>query len=231
MSPPFVGQSVPRVDGAPRCAARPSTSTTSSSRARSTARPSAATSRAEAPRHHEGSERSTGAASWSSPTRTSRTTRSRSSSMTSRSSRSDEIRHCYEPVALVACEDPCACSTPWRPSTSTSSRSLRCSRSRTSLDCTQVIYGKDNVQKRYLIEHELAQPIEQHPRGCDVVLSGRYRVHHQEQLYIEPQGMVAWWDCGRRARHRLAPVSRTTSTRRSSTPSRSRTRRCTSRRR
>jgi CO/xanthine dehydrogenase Mo-binding subunit len=106
----------------------------------------------------------------------------------------DEIRHCYEPVALVACEDPvrlqravAAIHVDVEPLPAVLTID-------DSLDCTQVIYGKDNVQKRYTIEHELAQPIDQIIRGCDVVLSGRYRVHHQEQLYIEPQGMVAWWD-------------------------------------
>ncbi|MGO8999034.1 MAG: xanthine dehydrogenase family protein molybdopterin-binding subunit [Polyangiaceae bacterium] len=106
----------------------------------------------------------------------------------------DEIRHCYEPVALVACEDPvrlqravAAIHVEVEPLPAVLTID-------DSLDCTQVIYGKDNVQKRYTIEHELAQPIDQIIRGCDVVLSGRYRVHHQEQLYIEPQGMVAWWD-------------------------------------
>ena len=105
-----------------------------------------------------------------------------------------EIRHCYEPVALVACEDP-----------------LRLQRAVAAinvdveplppvltlddaLDRTQVIYREDNVQKRYVIEHELGSPIDRIMAGCDVVLSGRYRVHHQEQLYIEPQGMIAWWD-------------------------------------
>src|SRR5439155_25682347 len=27
----------------------------------------------------------------------------------------------------------------------------------------------------------------------EVVVEGTYRVHHQEQLYIEPQGCIAWW--------------------------------------
>src|SRR6185436_17584414 len=27
-----------------------------------------------------------------------------------------------------------------------------------------------------------------------VVLTGRYAVHHQEQLYIETNGVIAWWD-------------------------------------
>jgi CO/xanthine dehydrogenase Mo-binding subunit len=59
----------------------------------------------------------------------------------------------------------------------------------------EVIYKTDNVQKRYRIEHELGgRSIESLVDGCDVVLEGTYRVHHQEQLYIEPQGMIAWLD-------------------------------------
>ena len=106
----------------------------------------------------------------------------------------DEIRHCYEPVALVACEDPVRLQhavnaiklevEPLPPLLSIDD----------AFDCKQVIYREDNVQKRYLIEHELTQPIDRILAGCDVVLSGRYRVHHQEQLYIETQGMIAWWD-------------------------------------
>jgi CO/xanthine dehydrogenase Mo-binding subunit len=106
----------------------------------------------------------------------------------------DEIRHCYEPVALVACEDPVRLQHAVAaihldvdplPAVLTLDDALA---------CRHVIHGKDNVQKRYTIEHELAQPIEQILAGCEVVLEGRYRVHHQEQLYIEPQGMIAWWD-------------------------------------
>jgi CO/xanthine dehydrogenase Mo-binding subunit len=64
-----------------------------------------------------------------------------------------------------------------------------------SLTAREIIHGTDNVQKRYLMEHELGgRSIDEHVAACDIVLSGRYRVHHQEQLYIEPQGMIAWWD-------------------------------------
>jgi CO/xanthine dehydrogenase Mo-binding subunit len=105
-----------------------------------------------------------------------------------------EIRHAYEPVALVACNDPERLQRavaaihvdvdPLPPVlTIEDAESAR-----------DVIYGKDNVLKRYVIEHALAEPIDAILARCDVVLRGRYRVHHQEQLYIEPQGMIAWWD-------------------------------------
>jgi CO/xanthine dehydrogenase Mo-binding subunit len=106
-----------------------------------------------------------------------------------------EIRHCYEPVALVACDDPVRLA-----------RAVKAIRADVeplppllnlddALDCRQVIYKNDNVQKRYVIEHELqGRGIDAILASCDVVLEGRYRVHHQEQMYIEPQGMIAWWD-------------------------------------
>jgi CO/xanthine dehydrogenase Mo-binding subunit len=105
------------------------------------------------------------------------------------------IQHCYEPVALVACADPHRLRRavqaihvdvePLPPVLSIED----------SLAAREVIHGTDNVQKRYLMEHELAgRSIDDHLAACDIVVSGRYRVHHQEQLYIEPQGMIAWWD-------------------------------------
>ncbi len=105
------------------------------------------------------------------------------------------IQHCYEPVALVACADP--------------QRLLLAVQAihldvdplpplltiEDALAARTVIHGSDNVQKRYLMEHELGgRSIEDHLAACDITLSGQYRVHHQEQLYIEPQGMIAWWD-------------------------------------
>jgi CO/xanthine dehydrogenase Mo-binding subunit len=105
-----------------------------------------------------------------------------------------EIRHCYEPVALVACEDPVRLQHALRAVTLDVEPLPALLTLEESFDRRVVIYREDNVQKRYLIEHELKEPIEAILARCDVVLSGRYRVHHQEQLYIEPQGMVAWWD-------------------------------------
>ncbi len=106
-----------------------------------------------------------------------------------------EIRHVYEPVALVACDDPVRLQkalaaitvdvTPLPPVLSIEDAEKK----------TQIIYGKDNVQKRYVIEHELGgKSIDALIAACDVVLTGRYAVHHQEQMYIEPQGMIAHWE-------------------------------------
>ncbi len=106
----------------------------------------------------------------------------------------DAIRHVYEPVALVACDDPVRLQQaiaaitldvePLPPVLSIEDAEAK----------KQIIYGKDNVQKRYVIEHELGgKTIDELILACDVVVTGRYAVHHQEQMYIEPQGMVAHW--------------------------------------
>ena len=56
-----------------------------------------------------------------------------------------------------------------------------------------VIRGTDNVQKRYRIEKgDGAAALSR----CEVVISGTYRTPLQEQLYIEPQGMLAFWEAG-----------------------------------
>jgi CO/xanthine dehydrogenase Mo-binding subunit len=106
-----------------------------------------------------------------------------------------EIRHVYEPVALVACDDPVRLQRavaavrldiePLPPVLSIDD----------ALSKGNVIFGSDNVMKRYLIEHELGgRTIDALVDACDIVVRGRYAVHHQEQLYIEPQGMIARWD-------------------------------------
>jgi CO/xanthine dehydrogenase Mo-binding subunit len=51
-----------------------------------------------------------------------------------------------------------------------------------------VMYGADNVFKRFLIAR--GDPDEAFEQA-DRIIEGEYRVPHQEQLYIEPQGMIA----------------------------------------
>jgi CO/xanthine dehydrogenase Mo-binding subunit len=109
---------------------------------------------------------------------------------------SNEIRHVYEPVALLACDDPVR---------------LERAKKAVALDVEPLppvlsMDASTRVQKSYVIEHNCSGPAPTSDAGgggksiddllasCDVVLSGRYSVHHQEQLYIEPQGMIARWD-------------------------------------
>jgi CO/xanthine dehydrogenase Mo-binding subunit len=52
----------------------------------------------------------------------------------------------------------------------------------------EVIYGTDNIIKHFLIGRgDIDEGFEQAER----ILEGEYRVPHQEQLYIEPQGIIA----------------------------------------
>ncbi|MDB4993054.1 MAG: aldehyde oxidase [Myxococcaceae bacterium] len=106
----------------------------------------------------------------------------------------NHINHMYEPIALVACDDPArlaravkAIKVEYEPLPPVLTID-------DSLAMKEVLFGKDNVFKRYCIEHEIAgKDIDAVIAECDVVLEGTYEVHHQEQLYIETQGMIAWW--------------------------------------
>jgi CO/xanthine dehydrogenase Mo-binding subunit len=57
-----------------------------------------------------------------------------------------------------------------------------------ALAASEVIYPPDNVFKRFLIGRG---DIDEGFALADRVIEGQYRVPHQEQLYIEPQGMIA----------------------------------------
>lgn len=58
-----------------------------------------------------------------------------------------------------------------------------------SLACDPVVWGEDNVQKEYLVEKGSLEGVFE--REDVVVVEGEYHTGAQEQLYIEPQGMVA----------------------------------------
>ncbi len=110
------------------------------------------------------------------------------------------LNHAYEPVALLACPDK--------------QKLLRAKEAvlldiealppildpEESLRNEATIWGTDNVQKRYLITKGAADTddsvagIDAALAACEVRVTGRYSTHHQEQLYIEPQGVIAWWD-------------------------------------
>lgn len=57
-----------------------------------------------------------------------------------------------------------------------------------SLAAVEVLYGADNVFKRFLIGRG---DIDEGFAAADRIIEASYRVPHQEQLYIEPQGMIA----------------------------------------
>jgi len=104
---------------------------------------------------------------------------------------SDEVRHAYEPVALVAAEDPVRLARALRALTPEIEPLPPVLTVADALARKAQIHGPDNVFATYRISKgDAAQAIAQSP----VRLTGRYRTPHQEQLYIEPQGMLAFWD-------------------------------------
>lgn len=57
-----------------------------------------------------------------------------------------------------------------------------------SLAASDLIFGSDNVFKRFLIGRG---DVDEGFAAAHKIIEGEYRVPHQEQLYIEPQGMIA----------------------------------------
>jgi CO/xanthine dehydrogenase Mo-binding subunit len=57
-----------------------------------------------------------------------------------------------------------------------------------ALAATEIIYPPDNVFKRFLIGRG---DVYEAFNRADRIIEGEYRLPHQEQLYIEPQGMIA----------------------------------------
>src|SRR5690606_10651925 len=99
-----------------------------------------------------------------------------------------EIRHCEEPILLLAAE---------------TREIAREAASRIAIDYEElppvlsieealraehVIYGEANVLKHFLIARG---DVDAALDAADLIVEGGYRVPHQEQLYIEPQGMIA----------------------------------------
>ncbi|UQA54693.1 xanthine dehydrogenase family protein molybdopterin-binding subunit [Polyangium aurulentum] len=115
----------------------------------------------------------------------------------------DRINHAYEPVVLLACAD--------RQKLARAAKAVHLDIEPLpaiidpveSFAQKEIIWGEDNVHKRYLLKKgradvegatESASAIDAALAECEVVVGGRYTTHHQEQLYIEPQGIVAFWD-------------------------------------
>ncbi|MBI5513011.1 MAG: xanthine dehydrogenase family protein [Deltaproteobacteria bacterium] len=104
----------------------------------------------------------------------------------------EHIRHRYEPVALVACErkeDLQRALAGVRQTVTPEAPVLSLD---DALRAESPVHGPDNIQKRYRIVKGDVDRARQEP-GL-VFTEGTYHVHHQEHLYIEPQGVIAWWD-------------------------------------
>lgn len=105
-----------------------------------------------------------------------------------------EIRHVYEPIALVACADRLRLQMALQHIRAEVEKLPPVLTIAASLAKEQVLVPPDNVFKRYTItKGDAALAL----TSCAVIASGRYSVHHQEQLYIEPQGILAFWENGR----------------------------------
>jgi CO/xanthine dehydrogenase Mo-binding subunit len=110
----------------------------------------------------------------------------------------DTVSHVYEPVVLLACADAQKLARARAGVTIEIDPLPPVLDPLASLAGAPVAEGRDNVQKRFLIakgagdEGEAA--LDAAIAASEVVVTGRYATHHQEQLYIEPQGMIAHWD-------------------------------------
>lgn len=103
----------------------------------------------------------------------------------------NEIRHAMEPILLIA-----------HPSRARAYEALRHVRVDVtpfapvltideSLACSRVIHGRDNVMTSLCIEKgDVARALS----TAHTVVEGTYTVPHQEQVYIENNGMAAWVD-------------------------------------
>ncbi|MCB9899026.1 MAG: xanthine dehydrogenase family protein [Planctomycetes bacterium] len=102
------------------------------------------------------------------------------------------IRHVAEPVALVAA------STRARAFAAAAAVRLEVDELPAALDldaalrADALVHGDDNVMKTLRIAK--GDEVERALAGCDLVIEGVYETGAQEQMYIEPQGMLAHWD-------------------------------------
>src|SRR5690606_37778876 len=104
------------------------------------------------------------------------------------------IRHIDEPVALVA--------APPRRKAQAAARAIRLEVEELpavlsveeSLRCEILLHGSDNVFKRFEIRK--GGDVEAALAAADLVIEGIYTTGAQEQMYIEPQGMIARWQDG-----------------------------------
>jgi CO/xanthine dehydrogenase Mo-binding subunit len=109
------------------------------------------------------------------------------------------IRHCDEAIALVAAPDRARAHEALKHLKVTVEELPAAFTVEDALARKAKIRGEDNVFTRYEIRKG-EQDIEEALAACDVVIEGVYRTGAQEQMYIEPQGMIAEWDPAGRLR-------------------------------
>src|SRR5215470_15627462 len=99
-----------------------------------------------------------------------------------------EVRHYDEPILLIAAATKALAEQAARRITIDSEPLDPVLTIEDALQASEVIYGADNVFKRFLISRgDTDEGFSQ----ADAIVEGEYRLPHQEQLYIEPQGMIA----------------------------------------
>jgi CO/xanthine dehydrogenase Mo-binding subunit len=98
------------------------------------------------------------------------------------------VRHYDEPILLVAAESRRAAEEAARRVHIEYEEMRPVLTIREALDAAEIIYPPDNVFKRFQIGRG---DVDEGFARADHVIDGEYRVPHQEQLYIEPQGMIA----------------------------------------
>jgi CO/xanthine dehydrogenase Mo-binding subunit len=99
-----------------------------------------------------------------------------------------EVRHYDEPVLLIAAESRKLIEEAARHILIDYEEMKPVLTIEEALDAAQIVYPPDNVFKRFLIGRG---DVDEGFARADLVIEGEYRVPHQEQLYIEPQGMIA----------------------------------------
>jgi len=103
----------------------------------------------------------------------------------------DQVRHVYEPIVLLACEDKTKLQRAVQRVHVRIEQLPALLNVDDSLACNPLVLGKDNVMCSYrVVLGDAKAEIER----AEVVVRGMYEVGHQEQMYIEPQGCVAYWD-------------------------------------
>ncbi len=99
-----------------------------------------------------------------------------------------EVRHFDEPILLIAAESKSQLEGAARHIQIEYEELAPVLTIHESLTGAEILYGNDNVFKRFLIGRG---DIDEGFAAAERIIEGEYRVPHQEQLYIEPQGMIA----------------------------------------
>jgi CO/xanthine dehydrogenase Mo-binding subunit len=110
------------------------------------------------------------------------------------------VNHVYEPVVLLACDSEQKLARAKQAVTLDIEPLEPVLDAMTALEGETVVWtprqpfgeAGTNVMKRYLITKG-EEDVDAALAECAVVHTATYSTHHQEQLYIEPQGVVAWW--------------------------------------